>query len=307
MTPTPDLSIVVPAYNRGDLLERCLDTVRGSRGASWELTVVENASPEDLSRVREAFPEVRWLRVEQNIGYAAANNFGLEGRSGRHVCWLNSDAELEPDTLADLVGYLDAHPSVGAVTPLNVGADGEPQLTHSPQHGLAMAWLRDSGLHLVAPNAWPFRGWALPDFDFAREQEVQTSQTTCFVIRGEAYSEVGGMDPELFLFYNDVDYCRRLRQAKWSIRYLPNVRVLHHGSASVETAPWKERQLWRDRYRYFRKWYGTRGTVGVRAACWSRGAARVLAQLAKGRPGKIARVYRVSRDLCGALDKNPLD
>jgi len=302
-TSPPDVSLVIPAYNRADLLERCLASIRASAGVTWETTVVDNASPEDLSELRQAYPEVRWLRSDSNLGYAAANNLGLRGARGRHHCWLNSDAELFPDTLRRLVDYLDQHPAVGAVTPRNVGPDGETQPCLSPEHTLTMAWLRDSGLHLTFPNARPFRDWMLPGLDWDREQDAETTQTTCLLIRREAYEQVGEMDASLFLFYNDVDWCRRLRRAGWKLVYLPEPRVLHHGSASVETALWKERQLWRDRYRYFGKWYGAAGRLGVRAACLDRGMWRVLAQVVKGRPRQIPPLIELSRRLYATLDE----
>lgn len=288
---TADVSIVIPAYNRADLLGQCLESLRGSVGVTWEAIVVDNGSPEDLSEVREQFSEVRWLRSETNVGYAAANNLGLREATGRHRCFMNSDAEVFPDTLFGLVDYLERNPGVGAVTPCNVGPDGLPQPSISPEHTLSMAWLRDSGFHLLFPNARPFRDWLCAGFDYSRPQEVAHSQTTCLLVRGEAYVEAGDMDPELFLFYNDVDWCRRLRRAGWGLVYLPEPKVLHHGSASVETVGWKERQLWRDRYRFYRKWYGTKGTLGVRFAFLTRLKARLLAQVLKGRTQQLGEVW----------------
>jgi GT2 family glycosyltransferase len=297
----PLISIVIPAYNCADLLIECLTSLRASEGVTWEATVVDNASPEDLSHVREQFPEIRWLRSETNLGYAAANNAGLVHAQGRYLCWLNSDAKLPPDALEGLAIYLDEHPDAGAVTPRNVGLQGETQPSLTPEHSLVMAWHRDSGHHLAFPQARPFRDWLLPDFDWSRAQEVEVTQTTCLLIRRTAYEQVGEMDASLFLFYNDVDWCRRLRQAGWKLMYVPEPHVLHLGSASVETAPWKERQLWRDRYRYYRKWYGWRGTLGVRSACISRGLWRVLAQVLKGRFGEIPRIAKLSVSLCRCL------
>lgn len=296
-----DVSIVIPAYNRADLLAQCLESLRGSIGVTWEAIVVDNGSPEDLTAVRERFPEVRWLRSETNIGYAAANNLGFEVATGRHRCFMNSDAEVYPDTLAGLVDYLERNSGVGAVSPCNVGPDGLPQPSISPEHTLAMAWLRDSGFHLLFPDARLFRDWLSSGFDYSRPQEVAHSQTTCLLVRGEAYAEVGDMDPQLFLFYNDVDWCRRLRRAGWGLVYLPEPKVLHHGSASVETVGWKERQLWRDRYRFYRKWCGPKGTLGVRFACLTRLKVRLLAQLLKGRPLKLGEIWREGLGLYRAL------
>ena len=302
-----DLSVVIPAYNRADLLQRCLACLEDSRGVDWEATIVDNASPEDLGEVRAHFPRLRWLRSDRNIGYAAANNRGLAGAGGRHVCWLNADAEVEPETLAALVRHLDQHPRAGAVTPRNVSLSGETQPSLSPEHTLAMAWLRDSGWHLLFPNAWPFREWMLPRFDWECEQAVATSQTTCLAIRGEAYRQVGEMDEALFLFYNDVDYCRRLRQAGWTIVYLPAPVVRHHGSACVETAPWKERRLWLDRYHYFLRWHGRAGALGVRAALLHRTLTRCLVQLPRGRPGAAPGLWRQGVSLLRELGHPPIE
>jgi GT2 family glycosyltransferase len=300
--PQPDVSLVIPAYNRPDLLRRCLGSLEHSAGITWEATVVDDASPKDLSEVREAFPQVRWLRLERNSGYAAANNAGLEGARGRYVGYLNSDAELLPDTLSGVIRYLDANPDVGAATPRNIGPDGETQPACSPEHGLAMAWLRDSGFHLLFPNAPPFRGWLLPDFEAERVQEVAHTQTTLLVVRADAYQALGGMDPELFLYYNDVDFCRRLRARGWKLVYLPEPRVVHLGGGSTGTAAWRDRQLWRDRYRYYRKWHGALGTAGTRFACGHRLLTRVLAQLPKGRLSRIPEIWREGAALWRALN-----
>lgn len=287
-----DVSIVIPAYNRADLLRGCLSGLRTSEGVRWEATVVDNASPEDLSAIQAEFPEIRWLTQVKNIGYAEANNIGLRGSAARHVCLVNSDAELLPDTLAKLVAYLDSHPQVGAVTPCNVGPDGLLQRSCWMAHRISMAWLQDSGFHVLFPGRRPFRTWTEGEFDLSREQEVNHSQATCLMIRGEAYRQVGVMDSSLFLFYNDVDYCQRLRQAGWKIVYLPDPKVIHHGSASVQSTPWAERQLWRDRYRYCSKWYGGLGRMGVRFALCTHAAVEGLRHISKGRFRRAGDAFR---------------
>jgi N-acetylglucosaminyl-diphospho-decaprenol L-rhamnosyltransferase len=287
-----DVSIVIPAYNRADLLRGCLASVRASENVLLEATVVDNASPEDLSGVRTEFPDMRWLVQWSNVGYAEANNLGLRGFRGRHICLLNSDAELLPDTLAALVQYLDSHPDVGAVTPCNVAPDGTPQRSCWLGHTLSMAWLQDSGFHVLLPGRRPFRTWTEGAFDLTLEQDVPHSQATCLMIRGDAYWQVGEMDSRLFLFYNDVDYCVRLRQAGWRIVYLPDPKVIHHGSASVQTADWSQNQLWRDRHRYCAKWYGFRGTLGVRFALVSRTTADVLRHSLRFRFRSALEVWR---------------
>ncbi len=298
----PRIGVVVPAYNRGDLLARCLQSLKDSQGVDCRIQVIDNASPEDLEPIRAAFPELGWLRRQRNIGYAAANNVGLEGATGDYVCWLNSDAELEPGTLASLVAFLEARPRAGAVTPRNVGPDGETQPSVGPEHTLLMGLLRDSALHLLAPGLRLFRRWQAGDLDLNQTQPVATSQTTCLLVRAAAYASVGPMDESLFLFYNDVDWCRRLRAAGWELWYDADARVVHHGSASVETVGWKERQLWRDRARFYRKHYGRTGSLVVRLSCLSRAAARYASHIATGRLRTAPDVGRLGLSLLRAMD-----
>ncbi len=295
----PTVTIVIPGYNRPDLLRACLKSIREYGGAGVATTVVDNASPESLEQVRIAFPEVRWIRLEHNVGYAGANNLGLNSVESPYVCLLNADAELLPGTIDRSLQYLASHPEAAAATPRNVGFDGKTQPFLSPEHTLTMAWLRDSALHLIAPNLRVFQSWQMSGFDWNRTQQVATTQTTCLIVRTEFHRKIGGMDERLFLFYNDVDYCRRLRE-HGPIAYVAEAAVLHHGSASVKTAPWVERQLWSDRSRYYRKWYGLHGWAATATACLSRLAARCLSQVVTGRIGSLPRTWREGVELLAA-------
>ena len=101
--------------------------------------IVTGCMGKEADLIRERFPEVRWIRLERNVGYAAANNLGLEAARGRYVCWLNSDAELLKDTLASTLAFLDQHHKVGAASPMNVGPDGASQPSVSPEHAPSTA------------------------------------------------------------------------------------------------------------------------------------------------------------------------
>jgi len=297
----PDLTVLIPTHNRGDLLEACLIGLQRSNGVTLEVIVVDDASSEDLSPIRSRHPEVGWIRSNENVGYAAANNLGQRGARGRHVVYLNSDVEVEPDCLRMLLDELERRPAVGAILPLHIGPDGEPQPILSPEHTLGMAWLRDSALHLAFPRLPVFRRWTMSSLDLGAPAEVATAQTSCMVVRGQALGAVGGMDPDLFLFYNDVDLCRRLRSAGWTILYYPQARVLHHGGATTQALGWREAQLWRDRYRFFGKHYGRAGCLGVRVACMTRAIARTAAQLPRLRFRQIGDRWAVGMRLYGAL------
>ena len=126
---TRELSVVIVTYNGGAALRATLESlVRCTRNVSYELIVVDNASPERCvdSIVRDV-PQARLIENRRNMGFAAANNRGIEASQGRYVALLNPDTLLQADVLSQLVCWMDAHPDVGAVGAQLCRPDGAPQ------------------------------------------------------------------------------------------------------------------------------------------------------------------------------------
>jgi N-acetylglucosaminyl-diphospho-decaprenol L-rhamnosyltransferase len=300
------VSIVIPVYNQVALLDRCLASLARQEGVRVEPIVVDDASPEDPAPVidRHSSLPLRFIRAERNLGYAEANNRGLQAATGDYILFLNSDTELPADALARLVNYLECHPEVGGVAPLHRGTDGEVQRTCYGFPTLPVGWVWDSLAHRRRPDHPVVRAFTLADWDHQSERDVEHAQTSCLLVRREVYDRIGGMDPKLFLFYNDTDFCFRMSRAGYPIRFVPEVEILHHGSASVQTFDKAEAQIFGDRYRYFRKWYGWRGALAVRCALWSRVGYEALVELAHGdfrfAAHKLRRGFRLSRAMGGA-------
>lgn len=300
------VSIVIPVYNQVALLDRCLASLAKQRGVGVEPIVVDDASPEDPSAVvaRHADLPLKFIRAEKNLGYAEANNRGLAAATGDYILFLNSDTELPPDTLARLVSYLESHPEAGGVAPLHRGTAGEVQRTCYGFPTLRVGFVWDSLIHRRRPDHPAVREYTLADWDHQSERWVEHAQTSCLLVRRAIYDKIGGMDARLFLFYNDTDFCYRMSREGYPIRYLPEVEILHHGSASVQTFEKAEAQIFGDRYRYFRKWYGWRGSLAVRSALWSRVGYEALVELAHGdfrfAARKLERGLRLNRAMGGA-------
>jgi GT2 family glycosyltransferase len=300
------VSVVIPVYNQVALLDRCLASLTTQVGVEVEAIVVDDASPEDPSEVVRSHADLRinFQRCERNQGYAEANNRGLREAKGEFILFLNSDTELAPDTLARLVAYFEAHPEAGGVAPVHRGTDGEIQRTCSGFPTLPVGWVWDSVTHRRRPDHPVVRQYTLADWDYRSERWVEAAQTSCLLVRRVVYEKLGGMDPNLFLFYNDTDFCHRMSREGYPIRFLADVEILHHGSASVQTFDRAEAQIFGDRYRYFRKWYGWRGAFAVRFALWSRVWYEALVELAHGDLKFAARKFRrglsLSRAMVGA-------
>lgn len=301
MAESPQVSIVIPVYNQVALLARCLDSLARQEGVTLEVLVVSDASPEDPGPVTEGRPNVRLIRSPQNVGYAAANNLGLAEGRGRYLMFLNSDTEIPPDGVARMVRYLEETPEAGGVSPLHREPNGNHQRTCYRFPTLRLGLLWDSFLHRRQPNHPVIRDFQQLDWDHLSDRWVEHAQTSCLLLRREAYDKIGGMDPKLFLFYNDTDFCYRMAREGYNIRFLAGVEIIHHGGASVGTFDRADTQVYGDRFRYFRKWYGWRGGLAVRTALWSRVGYEALVELAHGdfrfAARKLQRGLRLNRAL----------
>jgi hypothetical protein len=288
----PRVSVVIPVYNRVDLLERCLAALDAQTERRIEVIVVDDASPEDPAAVLERHPSARVIRLPANAGYAEANNRGLAAACGSLLLLLNSDVEIPPNGIERLAACLEATPEAAAAAPLHRDPRGALQRTCFRLPTRRTGWLWDSALHRLRPQHPVLRDYLIAEWSHDTDRWVESAQTSCLMLRRAVYEAIGGMDPQLRLFYNDVDFCARMRRAGFRIRFTAAAEVAHHGGASVRTFEQAEQQVYGDRYRYYRKWFGRRGALSVRAALWSRVACEALAALATGHVRSAARNVR---------------
>ena len=262
-----DLSVVILSWNTVELLRKCLLALRADQPAarSREVIVVDNGSTDPSpAMVATEFPEVRLIRNRDNLGYAEGNNVGARAATGRYLCLLNSDTEVRPGALDRLVDFLDLHPEYAAVGPRLLNPDGSVQRACMRFPGLLVALVFDLPWARVRPFRWVDDWYYMRDFDHLHSRDVEQPPGAVFLMRREEYLARGGLDPELFLYFNDVDLCRRLRQLGRRIRYLAEAEVVHHGGASTRRFD-KMVVMWhRNRLAYYRRHYGVVGAWLVR-------------------------------------------
>ncbi len=275
MASRPDVSVVVVSFNTRDLLRDCLKTLSAEAGGvSYETIVVDNASRDgSADMIAAEFPGAVLVRSDANLGFAAANNRGFEKAAGRHVVLLNSDAFLKPGALPLSVEKMDRDPSIGIGGARLVGRDGEWQpsarLFPSPLNEA----LTISGLSASRPKSRLFgrfdRTWASPD----DEADVDWVPGAYSIVRKEVLDKVGFFDERFFLYYEEVDLCRRTKAAGWKVRYWPDVVVVHLGGESSKTikrlsmsSSGSQLTLWRMRagLLYYRKHHGALGALAYR-------------------------------------------
>ena len=229
-----DASIIIVSFNTRVVLRECLESVlRESAGLRVEILIVDNHSSDGSPEMVESeFPQVRLIRSDVNLGFGAANNVALEQARGKYFVLLNSDAFFEPNALKLAIKHMDETPGCGLGGGLLVGRDGAWQPSARTFHSVPGDLIVMTGLAAKFPKSKLFgdfdRTWA----DRNEAASVDWVPGAFSIIRPEAIRKVGSFDPTFFLYYEEVDLCRRIKGAGYSIWYWPDVVIVHIGGES---------------------------------------------------------------------------
>src|SRR5262245_49389671 len=284
LTPVdPLVSVIVVSHNTRDELLKCLGSL-GQVTLPIETIVVDNASGDGSAEaVEKAFPHVRVLRNDSNLGFGAANNQGLARARGAFVLLLNSDAELRAGCLETLVERLRQRPGLGIVAPRTLEEDGAVQVSFGPELTPVSEWTQRRLVHGVkARRPAALRAAAEAA---SREHEPAWVSGSCLLARREALAAVGGFDEGYFLYEEDVDLCRRVRQAGWGVLFTPAAEAVHHLGRSVARDPERARfEYQRSHLRYYALHNGPLANAALRAYVGAASAAGWIANLGPGAP-----------------------
>ncbi len=267
LLPSPDLSVIIVSWNVAALLRDCLRSVVRSQAPgvrsqesgeliadscflTSEIIVVDNASADgSAAMVRVEFPAVRLIVNAENLGFARGNNQGIRVSGGRYVVLLNSDTIVPSGALATLVAFMDAHPTAGAVGPRLLRPDGTPQ-PYAFGGDPTLRYLLARGVNRLIFRR-PLHDWVTDAV-----QEVDWVSGACLMVRRAAMDQVGLLDENIFMYFEDNDWCLRIRQAGWRVVFNPHVAITHIGGQSLAQNP-AARRAYRDSLRYFyAKHYG---------------------------------------------------
>jgi GT2 family glycosyltransferase len=229
-----DVSIVIVNYNTAQLSVACAESIlRQSLRSQIEVIIVDNGSQDDsVARLMQLPPPVIVIENKANLGFAAANNRGIRESSGRYVLLLNSDTELLDAGLDSLVDYMDNEPSVALVACRLLNPDGstQPSLRRFPT--LASAFM-DAFLLTPVMARIPFLApLTLLEQDYGHVREFEQAAGAFLLIRRSVLDRVGLLDERFFVYYEDVDFCLRLKQSGLRAVYRPEVAILHRSGGT---------------------------------------------------------------------------
>ncbi len=272
------LAIVILNYRTPQLVIDCLVSLQSEVeiGHHTVIVVDNNSGDNSVSLINQAITTHHWqdwatvLASPVNGGFSAGNNLGIKAIEAEAYLLLNSDTIVRPGAIESLITALKTHPEAGIISPRLEWPDTTPQIScfryHSPLSELIDAAATGPVTQLLKPFDVP-----IPVSD--TPIEPQWTSFACVLIRREVMDQIGLMDEGYFMYFDDVDYCRRTREAGWKILYWPKARVVHlrGGSGSVKSDIASRRRpkpyLYASRSQYFAKFYGLPG-LWVANCCW---------------------------------------
>ncbi|PYQ22725.1 MAG: asparagine synthase (glutamine-hydrolyzing) [Acidobacteria bacterium] len=243
-SPAPDLSVIVVNWNTRDILRDCLASVaRHLSSVSHEVILVDNASSDGSAEmVAREFPRARLIRNPENVGFARANNQAMRAARGSWFLLLNSDARLVDDSVAALLARVRAEPKLGVAHCRLVFEDGRLQHTTYRFPALGLTLLEGLGLYKLLPPARRAATLLGGHWSQDEERDVDWVAGAFMTLPREVFDATGGFSEEYFMYGEDMEWCYRIRDAGYRIRYYPQATVIHRDHSSADLR-WGERRV----------------------------------------------------------------
>ena len=256
--PLIDLSVLIVTFNSRPFVGQCIDAVESTvREHTFEIIVVDNDSSDGTAElVRRRSPGIAVIEMGRNAGFSAANNCAFQASSGKYVVLLNGDAVALPGSLDTLVRFLDEHPAAGVAAPRLENPDGSDQGTARafPTPAAALFGRRSPLTRAFPRNRYSRRYLSGRDREGGRPFEVDWVSGACLVIRRAVSNDIGGLDERFFMYWEDADLCRRVKESGRAVWCVPGARVVHAEGSSRRGWPAPQiRHFHRSAYRYYAK------------------------------------------------------
>jgi GT2 family glycosyltransferase len=233
------LSIVIVTWNCKVYASDCVASIEGQRGdISMEVIVVDNASSDGTPEmIAEQFPKVRLIRSDRNLGFARGNNVGIPVTRGKYVCLINPDVRVGAGCLEKMVAYMEQEPSIGLLGPKMFGAEGKIGRSTMRFPTIWNSLCRALALDVVFKRSAIFGGFLMRDFKHNSIQDVDVLNGWFWMTRRDAMDQVGLLDERLFMYGDDLDWCRRFHLAGWRVVFYPDADAIHYGGGTTVKAP----------------------------------------------------------------------
>lgn len=258
----PRLSILIVNWNVSDLLDACLGSIEKYTIVPHEVIVVDNDSSDDsVEMVKKKYPHVTVIASPKNIGFVAGNNLALSKASkNTEILYLNPDIELIEDAIGPMLSYLDSNPQSGVIGCELLNTDRSHQQTIGHFTQLSNLWReyfkREKANHINVST-------------YSKPTPVEVVLGACLLCRSTILRELGGMDPRYFMYLEETDLCKSMKEKGFDTIYYPYTKMIHHsGKSSGYNEESRQRALFENRrsqYLFFQKHHSYPVALGAKA------------------------------------------
>lgn len=233
----PKLSIIIVNYKMWQLTRALVESLLKdfTLPKNTEIIVVDNNSGDDsVYLLRSDFPEITVIDNKENMGLAVGVNVGIKHATGDYYLVLNPDMIALPGSVKTLIDFMDKNPDVGIAGGRLLSPNGKLQYSCYAFYTFMTIVYRRTFLGRTAAGKVNTRAFLMKDFDHKNSKDVDWLMGSCLIVRDKAFAEVGGMDERFFLYFEDVDWCRRMWEAKWKVTYVPQAVFSHFHQRSSD-------------------------------------------------------------------------
>lgn len=230
-----DLSIIIVNWNSLDFTIDCVTSISECvRDLDYEVIVIDNASSDGLCLpLKEMYPAIRFIRSDENVGFARANNIGAAASKGGSILFLNPDTKVLKNAVQEMVLELMKCSEAGAVGCRLLNPDLTVQTSCVQRFPTILNQIFGLGFLQRFRLTAALSGLRVSDSEEA-SSDVEVVSGACLMVKRDAFNNVGGFSAEYFMYAEEADLCYKLRRAGWKVRFVGDAQIVHYGGQSTK-------------------------------------------------------------------------
>jgi len=251
------VSIILVNYNGSNFLHDCLASIELFLDVCiYEVIIIDNFSTDDsIKIIQDNFPYCKLIESHINLGFGKANNLAVKNSRGNNLLFLNTDTVMIENTVKILSEYLQQNKNIGAIGSRITFQDEGYQLSCGNLPNLMVEFL--DKIRYSLDNTWHQIFSRIYDSQYSKVQEVGWVTGACLMIRRDVFEQIGGFDENFFMYFEDKDICKRVKELGYKVIYYPKTSIIHllggssHGIKKSVNKYYRDSQLY-----YYQKHLG---------------------------------------------------
>lgn len=222
------VSIIIITYNNADTIKRCLSSIKKQMGVKLEIILVDNASTDQTVSILKKDSNLKIIIRNENGGFAKAANEGVKIATGFYILFLNPDTELEQTAIAELIQVIQKDRKIAMVGGKFISPIGNPMVSFGNFPSLLTEFFQKIRLHKIFPVGRYIVPSLFSQGLFNKSHQVDWVSGGFCLIKKDIFEEVGGFDENYFLYIEDIDLAKRIKDKGYKIVFCSQAKAVHH-------------------------------------------------------------------------------